>query len=188
MFYYFPDIAKFHGHWSLNRKHGGGGGRSFIPQIISPTPSIKAYQHHSKNPEGGGGERPYEEHMGVCHELGSHFQEKIPKRACQFLTQIPRKGYNICKNFQIGSAILIAQMTNQMKTKLTDYFDLVPGLKIYNFRKIFENGSRFFSQNSPQNRILDNSIRHKSSEKGPTCSSKIPERVNRKTIQWHTPV
>ena len=33
-----------------------------------------------------------------------------------------RKGYNICKNFQIGSAILMAQMTNQMKTKLTDYF------------------------------------------------------------------
>ena len=29
--------------------------------------------------------------MGVCHELGSHFQEKIPKRACQFLTQIPER-------------------------------------------------------------------------------------------------
>ena len=35
-------------------------------------------------------------------------------------------------------------MTNQMKTKLTDYFHLVSGLKIYNFRKSFENGSRFF--------------------------------------------
>ena len=55
-----------------------------------------------------------------------------------------RKGYNICKNFQIGSAILMAQMTNQMKTKLTDYFHLVSGLKVYNFRKFFENGSRFF--------------------------------------------
>ena len=40
---------------------------------------------------GGGGELPYEEHMGVCHELGSHFQEKIPKRACQFLTKIPER-------------------------------------------------------------------------------------------------
>ena len=45
-----------------------------------------------------------------------------------------------------------------------------------------------FSQNSSQNRILETSIRHKNSEKGPTFSSKIPERVNRKTIQWHTPV
>ena len=96
-----------------------------------------------------------------------------------------RKGYNICKNFQIGSAILMAQMTNQTKTKLTDYFHLVSGLKIYNSRKFFENGIRFFSQNSPQNRILDTSIRHKNSEQGP---SKIPERVNRKTIQWHTPL
>ena len=32
------------------------------------------------------------------------------------------------------------------------------------------------SQNSPQNRILETSIRHKNSEKGPTFSSKIPER------------
>ena len=38
----------------------------------------------------------------------------------------------------------MAQMTNQMKTKLTDYFHLVSGLKIYNLRKFFENGSRFF--------------------------------------------
>ena len=33
------------------------------------------------------------------------------------------------------------------------------------------------SQNSPQNRTLETSIRHKNSEKGPTFSSKIPERV-----------
>ena len=45
-----------------------------------------------------------------------------------------------------------------------------------------------FSQNSPQNRILETSIRHKNSEEGPTFSSKIPERLNEKTIQWHTPV
>ena len=36
-----------------------------------------------------------------------------------------------------------------------------------------------FSKNSPQNRLLETSIRHKNSEKGsPTFSSKIPERVN----------
>ena len=29
--------------------------------------------------------------MGVCHELGSHFQEKIPKRVSQFLTKIPER-------------------------------------------------------------------------------------------------
>ena len=29
--------------------------------------------------------------MGVCHELGSHFQEKIPKRVCQFFTKIPER-------------------------------------------------------------------------------------------------
>ena len=36
----------------------------------------------------GGGGLPYEEYMGVCHELGSYFQEKIPKRVCQFFTEI----------------------------------------------------------------------------------------------------
>ena len=35
------------------------------------------------------------------------------------------KGYNICKKFQIGSVILMAQMTNQKKTELIDFFDLV---------------------------------------------------------------
>ena len=35
------------------------------------------------------------------------------------------KGYNIWKNFQMGSVILMAQMTNQKKTELIDYFHLV---------------------------------------------------------------
>ena len=35
------------------------------------------------------------------------------------------KGYNICKKFQIGSVILMTQMTNQKKTELIDFFDLV---------------------------------------------------------------
>ena len=37
------------------------------------------------------GELPYEEYTGVCHELGSYFQEKIPKRVCQFVTKIPER-------------------------------------------------------------------------------------------------
>ena len=36
-----------------------------------------------------GGELPFEEYTGVCHELGSYFQEKIPKMVCQFFTKIP---------------------------------------------------------------------------------------------------
>ena len=35
------------------------------------------------------------------------------------------RGYNICKKFQIGSVILMTQMTNQKKTELIDFFDLV---------------------------------------------------------------
>ena len=35
------------------------------------------------------------------------------------------KCYNICKKFQIGSVILMTQMTNQKKTELIDFFDLV---------------------------------------------------------------
>ena len=45
-----------------------------------------------------GGGLPYEEKIGVCHELGSYFQEKIPKRACQFLTKIPERAIISVKN------------------------------------------------------------------------------------------
>ena len=83
-----------------------------------------------------GGELPYEEYMGVCHELGSYFQEKIPKRVCQFFHKNSEKGYNICKKFQIGSVILMTQMTNQKKTELIDFFDLV-WTKNPQFWKIF---------------------------------------------------
>ena len=44
------------------------------------------------------GELPYEEYMGVCHELGSHFQEKIPKRVCQFFTKIPERAIISVRN------------------------------------------------------------------------------------------
>ena len=46
------------------------------------------------------------------------------------------KGYNICKKFHIGSVILMTQMTNQKKTELIDFFDLV-WTKIHNFWKTF---------------------------------------------------
>ena len=35
------------------------------------------------------------------------------------------KGYNVWKKFQIGSVILMTQMTNQKKTELTNDFNLV---------------------------------------------------------------
>ena len=135
-----------------------------------------------QSPGGGGGlGLPYEEYTGVCHELGSYFQEKIPKRVCQFFTKIQERAYNICKKFQIGSVILMTQMTNQKKTELIDFFDLVWPKN----PQFLENGLKkeaTFSQNSPQNRTLETSIRHKNSEKGPTFSSKIPERVNIETL------
>ena len=120
----------------------------------------------------GEGELPYEEYTGVCYEIGSYLQEKIPKRVCQFFTKIPGKGYNICKKFQIGSVILMTQMTNQKKTELIDFFDLVWTKN----RRFLENVLKMeaiFSKNSPQNRTLETSIRHKNSEKGPTFSSKF---------------
>ena len=115
--------------------------------------------------------------MGVCHELGSYFQEKIPKSVWQFFTKNFGKGYNICKKFQIGSVILITQMTNQKKTELIDFFDLV-WTKSPQFLENVLKMEAIFSQNSPQNRTLETSIRHKNSEKGPTFSSKIPEWVD----------
>ena len=71
----------------------------------------------------------------MCNVLGSYFQGKIPKRVCQFFPS-SRKGYNVWKKFQIGSIILMSQMTNQRKTDLIDYFDLV-WTKTPQFRKIF---------------------------------------------------
>ena len=50
------------------------------------------------------------------------------------------KGYNICKKFQIGSVILMTQMTNQKKTELIDFFYLVWTKN----PQFLENGSHFF--------------------------------------------
>ena len=47
---------------------------------------------------GGGGALPYEEYTGLCHELGSYYQEKIPKRLCQFFTKIPERAVMSVRN------------------------------------------------------------------------------------------
>ena len=78
-------------------------------------------------------------------------------------------------------------MTNQKKTELIDFFDLVWTKNPQFWKKILKMEAIFF-QNSPQNRTLETSIWHKNSEKGPTFSSKIPERVDIETLWWHTPV
>ena len=75
----------------------------------------------------------------------------------------------------------MTQMTKQKKTKLIDFFDLVCA-KHANFLENFFKMEAIFSQNSPQNRTLETSIRHKNSEKGPTFSSKIPEGVDIETL------
>ena len=41
--------------------------------------------------ENQAGRLPYEEYKGVCHELGSYFQAKIPKRVCQFFSKIAER-------------------------------------------------------------------------------------------------
>ena len=53
------------------------------------------------------------------------FSKKNSVKGMSFFRKNSGKDYNICKKFQIGSVILMAQMTNQKKTGLIDYFDLV---------------------------------------------------------------
>ena len=105
------------------------------------------------------------------------FSRKNSEKGMAIFHKNSGKGYNICKKFQIGSVILITQMTNQKKTELIDFFDLV-WTKNPQFLENALKMEVIFSQNSPQNRTLETSIRHKNSEKGPTFSSKIPERVD----------
>ena len=105
------------------------------------------------------------------------FSTKNSEKGMSIFHKNSGKGYNIGKKFQIGSVILMTQMTNQKKTEFIDFLDLVwtKNLTILeNFLKM----EAISSQSSPQNRTLETSIRHKNSEKGPTFSSKIPERVD----------
>ena len=113
--------------------------------------------------------------------IGVMFSRKNSERGMSFYHKNSGKSYNICKKFQIGSIILMTQMTNQKKTELIDLFDIV-WTKNPQFLENFLKMEAILFQNSPQNRILETSIRHKSSEKGPTFSSKVPERVDIETL------
>ena len=53
------------------------------------------------------------------------FSRKNSEKGMSIFHKNSGKGYNICKKFQIGSVILMTQMTNQKKTELIDFFDLV---------------------------------------------------------------
>ena len=75
------------------------------------------------------------------------FSRKNSEKGMSFFHKNSEKGYNICKKFQIGSVILMTQMTNQKKTELIDFFDPVwIGLKIHNFWKIFGKWKPFCSK------------------------------------------
>ena len=64
------------------------------------------------------------------------FSRKNSGKGMSIFHKNSEKGYNICKKFQIGSVILMTQMTNQKKTELIDFFDLV-WTKNPQFWKIF---------------------------------------------------
>ena len=115
------------------------------------------------------------------------FSRKNSEKGMSIFHKNSGKGYNICKKFQIGSVILMTHMTKQKKTEFIDLCDLV-WTKNPQFLENVLNMEAIFSQNSPQNHTMDTSIKHKTSEKGPTFSSKIPERVDIEILQWHTPV
>ena len=109
------------------------------------------------------------------------FSRKNSEKGMSIFHKNSGKGFNICKKFQIGSVILMTQMTNQKKTELIDFFDLV-WTKNPQFLENFLKMEAIFSQNRLQNCTLETSIRPKNSEKGPTFSSKIPERVDIETL------
>ena len=128
----------------------------------------------------GRGGLPYDFHGGVPR-IRVIFLRKNSEKGMSFFHKNSGKGYNICKKFQIGSVILMTQMTNQKNTELIDFFDLVWTKNPHFLENVLTMEAIFF-QNSPQNRILEASIGHKNSEKGPTFSSKIPERVDKETL------
>ena len=53
------------------------------------------------------------------------FSRKNSEKGMSIFHKNSGKGCNICKKFQVGSVILMTQMTNQKKTELIDFFDLV---------------------------------------------------------------
>ena len=97
------------------------------------------------------------------------FSRKNSEKGMSFFHKNSGKGYNIRKKFQIGSVILMTQMTNQKKTELIDFFDLI-WTKNPQFLENFLKMEAIFFQNSPQNLILETSTGHKNSEESPTFS------------------
>ena len=57
------------------------------------------------------------------------FSRKNSEKGMSIFQQNSGKGYNVCNKFQMGSVILMIQMTNQKKTETE--------LRIRNFRKSF---------------------------------------------------
>ena len=53
------------------------------------------------------------------------FSRKNSEKGMSIFDKNSGKGYNICKKFQIGSAISMTQMTNQKKTEFFYFFDLI---------------------------------------------------------------
>ena len=53
------------------------------------------------------------------------FSRKNSEKGMSIFHKNSEKDYNICKKFQIGSVSLMTQMTNEKKTELIDFFDLV---------------------------------------------------------------
>ena len=53
------------------------------------------------------------------------FSRKKSEKGMSNFYKNPGKGYNIWKEFETGLVILVAEMTDQEKTELIDYFDLV---------------------------------------------------------------
>ena len=97
------------------------------------------------------------------------------------------KGYNICKKFQIGSVILMTQMTNQKKTELIHFFDLVWTKNPQCFKN-FLKMKAIFPPNSPQIVFWRPPLGTKFPKMVQLFRKKIPERVDIETLYWHTPV
>ena len=92
-----------------------------------------------------------------------------------------RNGYNICKKFQIGSVILMTQMTNQIKTELINFFDLVWTKNPQFLGNVFKMEAIFFPKQT-SNSYFGDLHQAQKFRKGPTFSSKILERVDIETL------
>ena len=83
-------------------------------------------RHHRtyKHQRPGGGTSIGGVHGGVPR-VRVIFSTKNSEKGMSIFHKNSGKGYNICKKFQIGSVILMRQMTNQKKTEFIDFFYLV---------------------------------------------------------------